>query len=89
MNDDIEDQLESIQQSLDELNRKVDQMAIDQQTFDTDLAALVTAINNLDTAVDALIASKWAADLTAEDQSVQTAAAAVAAELAKLAPPAA
>jgi hypothetical protein len=64
-------------------------MAIDQATFDTDLAALVQAITDLDTAVEALIASKSTADLTTEDQSVQTAAAAVADELAKLAPPAA
>lgn len=61
-------------------------MTIDQATFDTDLAALVTAIGELETAVDTLIASKPAADLTAEDQSVQTAAASVSAELAKIAP---
>ena len=81
-----EGQLDRIEHKLDSLERVVHQMAIDQATFDSDLAALVAAITNLDTAVDALIASKPAVDLTAEDTSVQTAAAAVAAELAKLAP---
>lgn len=61
-------------------------MAIDQATFDQDLAALVSSITTLTTAVDALIASKPEADLTAEDTSVQAASAAVAAELAKLNP---
>ena len=61
-------------------------MAIDQATFDTDLAALVSAIGSLVTAVDTLLANKPQADLTAEDQSVQAAAASVAAELAKLNP---
>ncbi len=64
-------------------------MAIDQKTFDTDLAAFLAAFGNLITAVDALIAKgSAAADLTAEDTQVQTAAAAVAAELNKLNPPA-
>lgn len=62
-------------------------MAIDQATFDTDLAALVAAIGDLIVAVDAAIASKPAADLSAEDQSVQAAAGTVADELAKLTPP--
>ncbi len=83
---DLEDILERMQETLDSIERTVKQMSIDQATFDTDLAALVQAITDLDNAVDAFIASKPAADLTAEDQSVQTAAAAVAAELAKIAP---
>jgi hypothetical protein len=78
-----------INAKLDDIIRRITSMAIDQATFDTDLAALVQAITDLDTAVEALIASKSTADLTTEDQSVQTAAAAVAEELAKLAPPAA
>jgi hypothetical protein len=61
-------------------------MAIDQATFDTDLAALVAAIGNLVAAVDALIASKPTADLTTEDQSVLTASQTVADELANLNP---
>lgn len=75
-------------------------MALDQATFDTDLAALVqaitdeqTAVTNLTTAVDAWIASHPGVDLTAEDQAVQSAAASAAAssqaladELAKVTP---
>ena len=87
MSDRLEDKLEQLQNQLNRIERTLADMALDQATFDTDLAALVQAITDLDTAVDAFIASKPAADLTAEDQSVQTAAAAVAAELAKLAPP--
>ncbi len=78
--------LERILGLLQEIDERTEQMAIDQATFDTDLAALVASIGNLVTAVDALIASKPAADLTAEDQSVQAASATVADELAKLAP---
>lgn len=63
-------------------------MTIDQETFDTDLAALVAAIGVLIQAVDAAIAAKPAADLTAEDQSVQDAAKSVSDELAKITPPA-
>lgn len=61
-------------------------MAISQQQFDTDLAALVTEIGTLITAVDAL-PKPGAPDFTAEDQQVQTAAANVQAEIAKLAQP--
>jgi chromosome segregation ATPase len=82
----LEDALESLDSKLNEVLRRIEEMAIDQATFDTDLAALVQAISDLDSAVEALIASKAAVDLTAEDTSVQTAAAAVTAELAKLAP---
>lgn len=61
-------------------------MAIDQTTFDTDLAGLTASITSLITEVEAAIASKPAADLTAEDQSVLTAAQNVQAELDKLNP---
>jgi len=68
------------------LNKIGEQMAVDQATFDTDLANLVTAIGTLTQSVDAWIASHPSADLSAEDQSVQAAAQAVADELAKIAP---
>lgn len=69
---------------LDRIEGKVDQLTIDQATFDTDLAALVASINTLVAAVEALPQT----DLTAEDQSVKDAAQAVSDELAKLTPPA-
>ena len=75
-------------QQLTRIEKKVDKIMIDQKTFDTDLAALTTAITNLIAAVDKLIAATPAADLTAEDQAVQTAAASVQAELTKITPPA-
>lgn len=78
--------LDRVLEKLDHLERMMHRMAIDQATFDTDLAALVAAIGDLVVAVDALLASKPEVDLTAEDSSVQAAAASVAAELAKLAP---
>lgn len=70
-----------------QLDRIENKMAINQATFDTDLAALMGAIGTLVTAVDALLASTPAVDLTDEDKSVQAAAASVAAELNKLNPP--
>lgn len=76
--------LARLERKLDHLLQEVHRMAVDQATFDTDLAALVTAIGNLTAAVDAWVASH--PDLSAEDTSVQDAAAAVAAELAKLTP---
>jgi len=78
--------LHELNEKLDHLLRIGEKMAVDQATFDTDLAALVTAIGTLTQSVDAWIASHPAADLTAEDQSVQAAAQAVADELAKIAP---
>ncbi len=87
MEHDHREQLDRIERLLREIDERTEKMAIDQTTFDTDLAALVDAINTLITAVNAAIASKPAADLTAEDQSVQAAAAAVAAELAAVTPP--
>lgn len=69
------------------LIRKVDTMAVDQATFDSDLAALVAAITTLIQAVDAWIASHPAGvDLTAEEASVQEASKAIADELAKITP---
>ena len=80
--------LERIERKLDQLIRKVHDMAVDQATFDTELAALVTAINDLGTAIDAFIASQPAGvDLSAEAQTLAEASAAVAAELAKVSPP--
>lgn len=61
-------------------------MAIDQKTFDTDLAGLLSAVQDLITAVNG-IAAQPAADLTAEDQSVLDAAKSVADEINKLNPP--
>ena len=95
MNDEEQDEkfnynpLHFIRKQLQRIERNQEKMAIDQKTFDTDLAALVTSIGNLVTAVDALIAKGAAsADLTTEDTSVQAAAASVTAELNKLNPPA-
>jgi predicted nucleic acid-binding Zn-ribbon protein len=83
----MEDQFEKLNKKLDRLQKEVHKMAVDQATFDTELAALVQAITDLDTAVDAFIASQPAGvDLTAEAASVASASAAVAAELAKIAP---
>ena len=61
-------------------------MAITQAQLDTDLAALVTAINGLITAVNNKLATIQPADFTAEDTQIQTASQAVAAELASLNP---
>jgi hypothetical protein len=78
------DAVESLGDRLDDVLRRLEAMAIDQTTFDTDLAALVQSITDLTTAVDSWVASH--PDLSAEDQTVQTAAAAVSAELAKITP---
>lgn len=77
---------ERVERKLDHLLREVHKMTIDQATFDTDLAGLVTAVTNLTSAVDAWIASHPGVDLTAEDQAVQTASQALADELAKVTP---
>jgi hypothetical protein len=76
-------QLDRIEATINQIH---DHM-IPQQQFDADLAPLITGIGTLITAVDALIASKPAADLTAEDQQVLAAAATVSAEINKLNPP--
>ena len=78
--------LHELNEKLDKLLRIGEKMAVDQATFDTDLAALVTAIGTLTQSVDAWIASHPVTVLTAEDTSVQQAAQAVADELAKIAP---
>src|SRR5438105_1598006 len=69
------------------IEKEIDNMAVTQAQFDTDLAGFLGAFQNLITAVDTLIASSAPADLTAEDQQVVAAAAAAAAELNKLNPP--
>jgi hypothetical protein len=79
------DPFDQIKAKLDLIIGRLDKMAIDQGTFDTDLAALVAAINNLIAAINTALANKT--DLTAEDQEVQTAAASVATELANITPP--
>jgi hypothetical protein len=80
--------------------RRVKRMAITQEQFDADLAAVLAAeqangeaVGTLVTAVEAALAAKPAADLTAEDEAVRVAAAeagataqALADELAKLNP---
>jgi predicted nuclease with TOPRIM domain len=84
--EDLFDRLERIERKVEDLHQEVQNMAVDQTTFDTELAGLVSAITQLSTAVDALIASKGGVDLTAEEASVQSASATVAAELAKVNP---
>ena len=68
------------------MHKIIKTMPITQAQFDADLQALVTAINNLIAAVDAL-PQPGTPDFTAEDQAVQTAAAAVTAEIQKITPP--
>lgn len=68
---------------LNNIERILNTMAIDQETFDTDLATLITAIGSLVDAVNNLPK----ADFSAEDQTVRDAAAKVADELNKLNPP--
>ena len=72
-----------IQKQLRSIEGKLDKMAISQQQFDTDLATLITLIGTLIAAVDAL-PKPGTPDFTPEDQQVQTAAANVTAEIAKL-----
>ena len=73
--------LARLERKLDHLLQEVHRMAVDQATFDTDLAALVTA-------VEALIAAVKAPSMfiTAEDQAVINAANDVNAELQALNP---
>jgi hypothetical protein len=94
--DRIENTLDNVQATLNvthnvqlqRIERKLNAMAITQDQFDTDLKALTDGITALIAAVEAAIAARPPADLTAEDTAVQEAAAAVADEVAKLAPPA-
>ena len=74
--------LARLERKLDHLLEEVRKMAVDQETFDTDLAALVTAVEALIAAVKALPTE----DLTAEDQVVINAANDVNAELQALNP---
>jgi hypothetical protein len=78
----------SLEKRLDALMREVNRMAVTQEQLDTDLAALVTATADLQTAVTAWVAANQPPDFTAEDTQVQTAAASVAAALAAVTPPA-
>jgi hypothetical protein len=78
--------LHRIDKKLDRILKGVKQVAIDQETFDTDLAGLVSSVGDLVSAVDSWIAAHPEADFSAEDQSVQDAAAAIKAELDKLNP---
>ena len=75
-----------IRAQLNRIERRIIDMAISQEQFDADLAALVTSIGALITAVDNL-PKPTDPDFTAEDQSVLDAAASVRAELDKLNPP--
>ena len=68
---------------LREIRKELSKMAISQAQFDVDLKALTDAITALIAAVEALPKG----DLSAEDQSVIDAAAAVQAELNKIVPP--
>ena len=74
--------LARLERKLDHLLEEVRKMAVDQETFDTDLAALVTAVEALIAAVKALPTE----DLTAEDQAVINAANDLNAELQALNP---
>lgn len=92
--------LEAIFRKLEKIERILEQMAIDQATFDTDLAGLVAAetangqaVAALVSAVDAFVAAHPEIDFSAEDSSVQSATAdaaaaaqALADELSKLNP---
>jgi hypothetical protein len=84
----VYEKLDVLTRHLVRLEGKVDQMAIDQKTFDTDLAGLITAIGTLVAAVNTKINNTPAADFTAEDTQVQQAAAQVQSALAALNPPA-
>lgn len=82
--DDIVGELESLLKLTKQINRKVDQMGIDQATFDTDLAGLVSAVQaqsqttaDLVAAVDSFITAHPEIDFAAEDANVLTAAQAV------------
>lgn len=83
---DHDEALERIEHKLDRLIRKVEQMAIDQATFDNDLAGLVQAVTDLNTAVDAFIAAHPGIDFSTEDANVLGAKQALADELAKITP---
>jgi predicted nucleic acid-binding Zn-ribbon protein len=81
-----DNRLSEVKKAIKETQKRIKKMTISQAQFDTDLAAAVTAFTSLITAVDAYIASKPAADLTTEDNTLKTAAANATAEIAKLNP---
>lgn len=84
--DDREHEHSVIIRKLDEILRRVTELAISQEQFDTDLAGLTGAVTDLVSAVQAWQAANPATDLTAEDQSVQSAVTAVQTELQNLQP---
>lgn len=83
----FEERLQDILYHLRKIDKRTKQMAVDQGTFDAELASLVSSITDLDNAVDAWIAANPSVDFSAEEAAVQQASAAVAAELAKVTPP--
>jgi len=82
-----------IEQKIDRILRIEGEIKMDQATFDTELAGLVTAVTDLSSAIDAFIVAHPAVDFATEGQQVTDATTAVQAELDKLnpsvAPPAA
>jgi hypothetical protein len=80
-----EDPLRRLERKIDTLIQEVHRMALSQQDFDTELSGLVTAVTDLDAAVDAFVAAQPAGvDLTAEGQEVVNATQALQAELGKV-----
>lgn len=79
-----DNQFDRINLKLDDIRRRLIKMSASQEQFDADLKTLTDSIVTLIAAVEALPKT----DLTAEDQAVKDAAAAVQAELEKLNPPA-
>jgi hypothetical protein len=79
--------------TLARIERKIDQMAVDQATFDGDLAPFLTAVTTFETAASAYFTAAQAAlanvpgvDLTAEANQIATAQAALAAVVIPAAP---
>ena len=89
-NEEILEALYTLFDEIQTLKGEIHQMAINQAQFDADEAAFITAVNNLITAFEAALAAakNQGVDLTAEDQQIATAKAAVDAAVATLNPPA-
>jgi len=75
--------------TLTQILERLDQMAVSEATFDSDLDALVAAITSYITAAQAAIAAAAAAGYTTEDAQVQASSAQLATALAALSPVAA
>jgi len=75
-----------IEQKVDRILRTERWILMDQATFDTELAGLVTAVTELSSAIDAFITAHPAIDFATEGQQVTDATTAVQAELDKLNP---